>query len=203
MASAHVSAALEAIQHHGVLLLQDALRPSLATMIAGAPVRGTWWSHPAASAIFETASALDEAGDVTTAKLIDHKVTFVHRRLWPALISVGLSRGPWQLQGLSSAAAELLAQVDATSTAPASGAAAKVLQERLLVASEQVHTESGKHVLELCTWTQFAANHGLEAPWPNGADAVSTLEQALAALPGALASPRAKLPWFGRAGHSG
>jgi len=189
----HVAAALAAIERHGVLLLQDATRPSLATLVAGAPVSGSWWSHPAGKAIYATADALDDDGIVTTVKLVDGKVTFVHKRLWPALVAIGRAREPWQLDGLPDAARELLERVDKDGTARASGAAAKALELRLLVASAQLHTEAGSHALELRTWDRFAKEMGVRSPWPSVVDARAAFERAIAALPGA--DPSTALPW--------
>ena len=46
----------------------------------------SWWAHPRAQAIFETLSAIDDDLDVRCFKLVEGKVTFVHRRVWPALV---------------------------------------------------------------------------------------------------------------------
>lgn len=188
----HVAAARAAIESHGLLLLQDPLRPSLATLVAGAPVKGSWWSHPAGKAIFATAEALDDTTDVVTAKLVDGKITFVHRRLWPALVAIGRERAKWQMAKLPTPARALLDRVDAEGTVQTTGAAAKALEQRLLVASAQVHTASGKHALALSTWDAFAKRHDLAPPWPTAADARALVEATLAKLPG----PRKGLPWL-------
>lgn len=60
--------------------------PSIAEQIAGEPIVGSWWSHPKAHEIFEVLSGIDDDVDVRCFKLVDNKVTFVHRRLWPALV---------------------------------------------------------------------------------------------------------------------
>jgi hypothetical protein len=193
----HVAAALAAIERYGVLLLQDAKRPSLATLVAGAPVSGSWWSHAAGKAIYATADALDDAGVLTTVKLVDGKVTFVHKRLWPALVAIGRAREPWQTDGLPDAARELLERVDKDGTARASGPAAKALELRLLVASAQLHTEAGTHALELRTWDRFAKEMDLRPPWPSVIEARAAFERAIAALPGGDASTA--LPWNRRA----
>lgn len=190
----HVAAAIAAIERYGVLLLQDAARPSLATLVAGAPVNGSWWSHPAGKAIYATADALDDEGVVTTVKLVDGKVTFVHKRLWPALVAIGRAREPWQIDGLPDAARELLDRVDKDGTARASGATAKALELRLLVASAQPHTEAGSHALELRTWDRFAKEMSLRAPWPSVIEARAAFERAIAALPGGEKSTA--LPWL-------
>jgi hypothetical protein len=62
--------------------------PSFAAFVAGEPIRGSWWAHPAAQRIFELAEAVIESGDVLVCKLVDGKVTYVHRRLWPALVKL-------------------------------------------------------------------------------------------------------------------
>jgi hypothetical protein len=79
--------ALAFIRQHGVVL--EAARgrvPSLAEAIAGEPVRGSWWSHPKSQEIFAVTRAIRDSDDVLVCRLIKGKVTFVHRRLWPALV---------------------------------------------------------------------------------------------------------------------
>src|SRR5438093_5211676 len=78
--------ALVFIRKHGVVL--EAARgpvPSLAEAIAGGPVRGSWWSHPKSHEIFAVTRAIRDSDEVLVCRLIKGKVTFVHRRLWPAL----------------------------------------------------------------------------------------------------------------------
>jgi hypothetical protein len=60
--------------------------PSLAEAVAGAPIRGSWWGHARGHEIFRVAEAVSESADVLVCKLLDDKVTYVHRRLWPALV---------------------------------------------------------------------------------------------------------------------
>jgi hypothetical protein len=75
------------VKRHGIVL--QAARgpvPSLAEAIAGGPIRGSWWAHPSGHAIFDVATAVSEHGDVLVCKLIDGKICYVHRRLWPALV---------------------------------------------------------------------------------------------------------------------
>jgi hypothetical protein len=77
------------VKKHGVVLASGAGPvPSIAAAVAGAPIRGSWWGHPAGHAIFAALSQLDDADDVRCFKLVDGKVTFVHRRLWPALVAL-------------------------------------------------------------------------------------------------------------------
>lgn len=81
--------ALAFVKRHGVVL--QAARgpvPSLAEAVAGGPIRGSWWGHPKGHEIFRVASAVSENPDVLVCKLADGKVTYVHRRLWPALVKL-------------------------------------------------------------------------------------------------------------------
>jgi hypothetical protein len=81
--------ALALIRKHGVML--ESARgpvPSLAETIAGEPVRGRWWSHPKGHEIFAATRAARDSDDVLVCRLIKGKITFVHRRLWPALVRV-------------------------------------------------------------------------------------------------------------------
>ena len=77
------------VKRHGIVL--QAARgpvPSLAEAIAGGPIRGSWWGHPKGNEIFRVAEAVSESPDVLVCKLVNGKVTYVHRRLWPALVKL-------------------------------------------------------------------------------------------------------------------
>ena len=60
--------------------------PSLAQTIAGKAIRGSWWAHPKGHVIFLCSRAIRESNDVLVCRLVGGKVTYVHRRLWPALV---------------------------------------------------------------------------------------------------------------------
>lgn len=60
--------------------------PSLAEAIVGSPIRGSWWGHPKAHEIFALTRAVRASSEILVCRLVDGKVTFVHRRLWPALV---------------------------------------------------------------------------------------------------------------------
>lgn len=74
------------VEQHGVVLASaKGPVPSVAEAIVGEPIVGSWWSHPKGQQIFDALSAIDDHEDIRCFKLVDHKITFVHRRLWPAL----------------------------------------------------------------------------------------------------------------------
>ena len=81
--------ALAFIRRHGVVLegAQGPV-PSLAEVIAGQPVRGSWWSHPKSHQIFAVTPAIHDSDDVLVCRLVKGKITYVHRRMWPALVRV-------------------------------------------------------------------------------------------------------------------
>jgi hypothetical protein len=78
---------LDAIAEHGLLLLQDKKLANVVTFVTGERLKRSWWSHPRAQEIFRAIEALPE-DQVTTAKLVGGKVTFVHRSLWPDLLAM-------------------------------------------------------------------------------------------------------------------
>jgi hypothetical protein len=71
-----------------VLLSARGPVPNLAEAVAGAPIRGSWWGHPRGQQIFDALGAVGDSRDVVTCRLVAGKLTFVHRRLWPALVRV-------------------------------------------------------------------------------------------------------------------
>ena len=65
-------------------------------------------------------------------------------------------------------------------------------EERLLVAGEQVHTESGAHASELSSFARFAIDRGIGA-LPSLEGARAELEASVRAMPGGAS---ARLPWI-------
>ncbi|MGH9867039.1 MAG: hypothetical protein ACREAA_02595 [Candidatus Polarisedimenticolia bacterium] len=79
--------ALAFVRRHGVVL--ESARgpvPSLAEAIAGGPIRGSWWGHPSGQLIFAVTRAVRDSEHVLVCRLVEGKVTFVHERVWPALV---------------------------------------------------------------------------------------------------------------------
>jgi hypothetical protein len=182
----------EALEALGLLYMHDARKPSLTALVAGAPIKGSWWGHPAGKRIFQVANALEDGGQVLFVPLLSAKVTLVHRRLWPALVSVGESRAPWQMEPLTARARELLAKVEQTGRVRATGPSSKALSRALLVHAEQVHTAGGAHATELVSWS--TVRDAREIAERLGEDtARREIEEAAATLDSALA-----LPWSRR-----
>ncbi len=78
-----------ALAEHG-MLLQSARGPlpNVAELVAGEPIKGSWWGHGKGHTIFNILAVLDDSPDIVRMRLVNGKVTLVHRRLWPALVRV-------------------------------------------------------------------------------------------------------------------
>jgi hypothetical protein len=75
------------VERHGVVLESGrGPVPSLAEAVAGGTIRGSWWGHPESHAIFVATRAVRASPDVLVCRLVNGKVTYVYRRLWPALV---------------------------------------------------------------------------------------------------------------------
>ena len=198
---------MEELQNSGLLLESDAVLPSVAGFVAHERIRGSWWGHPRGHDIFQANEQLAAHSDVIACKLISGKVTYVHKPLWPALFAVANSREAWQLRGISPSARALLAKVtrekilrtdrlrqSRSAKSKALGEAARELEKRLLVYSEEIHTETGAHAKALEMWEHWAKRRGLARPTTTIEQAKEQLEQSLELLNtrfGALG----QLPW--------
>lgn len=123
--------ALAFVRKHGIVLQAGRSKPagaagraipSLAEAIVGAPIRGSWWAHPQSHAIYALLGAVCASEDVLVCRLVDGKVTLVHRRLWPALVRV-----------------------------------APRLPAGRLARIREIHTPSGKHVIETTPFPRWVS----------------------------------------------
>ena len=93
--------ALAFIRQHGVVLESaHGPIPSFADAVAGESIRGSWWSHPKRQAIFRLSRALRSSRDVLVCRLAGGRITYVHRRLWPALVRLAPRFAPSDLAAL-------------------------------------------------------------------------------------------------------
>ncbi len=92
---------MAALVEHG-MLLQSARGPlpNVAELVAGEPIKGSWWGHPKGHEIFDALGELDDSPDVVRLRLVNGKVTLVHRRMWPALVRAADRFTPKQLAAL-------------------------------------------------------------------------------------------------------
>ncbi len=79
--------ALSFVEGHGVVLASaKGPAPRLTEAIVGQAIKGSWWAHPRGREIFSVFQALAQSPDILVCRLIQGKVTYAHRRVWPALI---------------------------------------------------------------------------------------------------------------------
>ena len=192
MSEGSVEAVRAAVERHGVLLAHDARLPSVSAIVAGEPVKGSWWGHPKGNAIYTTLGAIED--EVAWVKLVNAKVTLVHRRLWPALLGV---QGKWQREGLAKGPAGVLEKVTKAGTLRADTLGkderkhVAELEKRVLVAVSDEHTESGHHTRVMQTWSRWAKPRGVKAIGER--EARTVLEAAATSLGAGV-----KLPWAAR-----
>jgi hypothetical protein len=180
---------LTVLRRRGILLQSDPKLPSVTTIVAGEPIRGSWWGHRTARLIYQTLQLLGDHPDVMLIKLVAGKDTFVHRSLWPAIYAIGTAGEPWQRAGLSSAARRLERDLNQAGQLETTGPAAKELRARLLAHGEQSHTASGSHAMQLESWIHWTQRLGLQMERIPPHEARAKIEEAL---------PTAKFPWSGR-----
>src|SRR5215469_3191576 len=102
---------LTELEDIGFLMVTDPFLPSVASIVAGEPIRGSWWAHPKARDIFAMNSLLADHPDVLTTKLISDKTTLVHKKLWSSLFCAASTEESWQINGLGKDGRELLSKV--------------------------------------------------------------------------------------------
>ncbi|MBV9583202.1 MAG: hypothetical protein JO057_31840 [Chloroflexi bacterium] len=201
--------ARESLARCGLLLFSDPALPSLVGMIVDAPLHTSWLAHPRGPVIYAAMQALEDDPQVLSTKLIAGKVTYVHKRLWPALYAVGSGGAAWQLDGLSAAGHWLLdathaageIQTDQLVIPPEVQAsrrvadAARELERRVLVHATEVHTPSGAHAKVLQSWPRWAAAVHLPTPRPTPAAAQTDLEAAANLLAAETLDAHVRLPW--------
>jgi hypothetical protein len=206
-AAGREGAVLRRLRRDGYLIFTDSRWPSVVTLVAGAPVRGRWFAHPAAHEIYRIGELLERDPALLDVPLLERKSTLVHRRLWPAVLAVSTSRQPWQLDGLSAAERELLRRVERDGSLYAGeqsglpmargrsrGDVARGLERRLLVHGTSVHTTSGRHAKLLENWNHWRDRQGVLGRLLSVAQARAELEATVHRALGPE-GPWPRLPW--------
>ena len=79
--------AIAFVRSHGIVLESaHGPVPILAEAVAGERIRGGWWGHAKGHEIFATTRVVRSSSDVLVYRLLGGKVTYIHRRLWPAVV---------------------------------------------------------------------------------------------------------------------
>jgi hypothetical protein len=78
---------IQFVAEHGIALKSGrGPFPNLAEAVAGAKIPGSWWKHAKARTIFRATRVVRDCEDILVCRSIDGKITFIHRRLWPAVV---------------------------------------------------------------------------------------------------------------------
>lgn len=183
------------LERIGLLLEHDKELPSVTLLVAGEPIRGSWWGHALGHAIYDLLHELSERSGKLDAKLVDGKVTYVHPRLWPAFLTLAEDGAQARARKLSLEARELFARVsergpqrldllrrEGSTSSKELTAAARELEARALVHSASLHTESGAHTRVLQSWPAWRAASGVRIPEVRVESARAELAAAVAAL---------------------
>jgi hypothetical protein len=182
------------LQEFDLLLDTDPKFPSVTGLTVGDTGGRSWWAHPQAKQMYGLSCALRDHPDVLMVKLISGKVTFIHRPLWPAIVAIGISQEPWQMDELSKEAKALLKKTDRQGEIESSGDPVRELEARLLVHATSVHTERGFHMKEVQSWAAWARSVKLGKVKLTPAEAKAQLEAVVARLNQQFGA-RGTLPW--------
>ncbi|MDV3244325.1 MAG: hypothetical protein LYZ66_04015 [Nitrososphaerales archaeon] len=196
---------LTEFETRGILLESDSALPSVVGILAGKPLKGSWWGHPKGKLIFSVLRRFVNRPEVLVTKLVLGKITFIHRRFWQPFLSIATSREDWQLEGLSREARRLLAAVERANEVmtdevgwPARGKtigdAAGELERRLLVYAEEIHTSKGLHAKRLRSWDNWASSKKVGIKHIEVAEAKVALEDIVGRL-GRNRGLDCALPW--------
>jgi len=80
------------VERHGVVLEGGrGPRPNLAEAVAGERIHGSWWGHKKGRAIFQATRTVRDCDQVLVCRLLGGKITYIHRRLWPAMVRLANS----------------------------------------------------------------------------------------------------------------
>ena len=94
----NADAAMTFVRRHGIVLVSaKGPVPRLTEAIAGGPIKGSWWGHSKSHEIFAILEKLGDSPDILVCRLIAGRLTFVHRRLWPAIVKLASYFHPEQL----------------------------------------------------------------------------------------------------------
>lgn len=177
-----------------IMLESDPRLPNTVNLVAGGPIKGSWWGHPAGKRIWRVLNEFQNPREVLTTRLVSGKVTFIHRSLWSDVFCVAAAKEDWQTKSLSVGGKALLAKVQkkrelradsvrwSSSNKGSVGDAARELERRLLVHSDEIHTERGTHVKLLRTWRRWASTVRFEPASREVNSAMRKIDRLIASL---------------------
>jgi len=160
----------EKLEDYGLLLEADLDFPSIVELVTGEKIKGSWWGHRKAQEIFSFSRKVRDEEDVLVIKLISGKVTYIHKRLWPDLMTILIAKENWQIDILSNNGKKVLELVERAGVIRADHLESETknqinrkdlkkaineIEKGLLVYCNEVHTERGSHSKLLKSWDHF------------------------------------------------
>ncbi len=199
-------AVLAELTKTGLILQSDPVLPNVAAIIAGERIAGSWWGHSKGHEIFEVLKRLDANPDAMVTRLVSGKVTYIHRALWSDFLAVATSAEPWQTKILPTGSGRLLSlvrrkgkvrmdRISSRGEDTGLNEAARAIESRLLVYSDDLHTETGAHTKVLTAWTHCPKLQGFHRHRTTSADARRTIDAIVSDLNSKYRGT-AKLPWW-------
>jgi hypothetical protein len=190
----------------GLILQSDPLLPNVAAIVAGETITGSWWGHRKGHEIFTVLKHLNSHPDALVTRLVSGKVTYLHRRLWPDFLSIAMAHDDWQTTNLSRAGRQLqslvqkrgelrMDKIAARRNFPVYTRAAKEIEGRLLVYSDELHTETGAHAKVLMTWSKCPKLLAFRRQRRSTEEARRTFDAVVSGLNRAC-NGKATLPWW-------
>ncbi|MFI5404811.1 MAG: hypothetical protein ACHQYR_03690 [Candidatus Gagatemarchaeaceae archaeon] len=199
-------AVLTELTKTGLILQSDPVLPNIAGIIAGERIAGSWWGHSRGHEIYGVLKRLDANPDALVTRLVSGKVTYIHRALWSDFLAVATSTEPWQTKDLPAGSGRLLSlvrrrgkvrmdRVSQKGEDAQLNEAARNIESRLLVYSEEFHTETGAHTKVLTAWSHCPKLQGFHRHRTTSGDARRTIDAIVSGLNSKYRGT-AKLPWW-------
>ncbi len=78
--------AIEFVARYGIVLESaKGSVPNLADAVAGEAIEGSYWGHPKGDEIFVLTRAIRSSEEILVCRLVNGKVTYLHRSLWASI----------------------------------------------------------------------------------------------------------------------
>lgn len=189
------------------MLASDQALPSLPSLVVERDVHGSWWRDPEANLIYESARRFADHPDVFPVVLVSAKITYLHKRLAPALLAVALDDADWKFEGLSLPARAIWERLKQeprlyadepglpTTDVRQNGRLMRELEARLLCAGGNVHTPRGSHAKYAVTWNEWMAERKLSEPRMSAQTGMKRLDECLDRLNIEFGG-HGKMPWW-------
>ena len=204
---AWLEASVTQLKHWGLMLAADRALPSLPPLVVERDVRGSWWADPEANLIYESARRLAAHPDVIQVVLVSAKLTYLHKRLAPALQAVALDQADWKFEGISPHARAIWERLQQeprlyadepglpTTDARQNGRLMRELEARLLCAGGNVHTPRGSHAKYAVRWDEWMAERKLSKPRMSAQTGMKRLDECLDRLNIEFGG-HGRMPWW-------